>query len=381
MLVDRGPARPRVPGPLLRRLRRASSATCSARTTACPRRRVGRGDLRASAADAIRDLARRMAARAHDRHGHAGRCSARGTASSRSGWRSRWRRCSARSGCPAAGSATATARWATSAATRPLRAAAGPAARAATRCDTFIPVARIADMLLHPGRGVRLQRPAAGLPGHPAGVLGRRQPVPPPPGPGPAAARVRPARHGRRARAVLDADGAPRRHRAPVDHDASSATTSAARRDDPLLIAMHRRCRAVRARRATTTTIFAGLAGRLGFGDGVHRGPHARASGSSTCTTKWRDGHRELGVDVPASTSSGPRRVPAARRSPSAARCSTTSAPTRQAHRCARRAAGSRSSPRPSTASATPTAPGTRPGCEPAEWLGGAAGRSATRCT
>jgi len=51
----------------------------------------------------------------------------------------------------------------------------------------FIPVARISDMLLNP-RAVRLRRPAPDLSGHPAGLLGRRQPVPSPSGPQPAAA-------------------------------------------------------------------------------------------------------------------------------------------------------------------------------------------------
>ncbi len=49
--------------------------------------------------------------------------------------------------------------------------------------SSFIPVAAVSDMLLHPGEpfdynGLRLH-----LPGHQAGVLGRRQPVPPPPEP------------------------------------------------------------------------------------------------------------------------------------------------------------------------------------------------------
>ncbi len=57
----------------------------------------------------------------------------------------------------------------------------------------FIPVARVADMLLQPGRAVRLQRADADLPGHPPGLLGGRQPVPPPPGPQPPAPARSPA--------------------------------------------------------------------------------------------------------------------------------------------------------------------------------------------
>ena len=48
-----------------------------------------------------------------------GRCSAPSTASSRTGWRSPWRRCSAASACRGAASASATARWAASASRRP----------------------------------------------------------------------------------------------------------------------------------------------------------------------------------------------------------------------------------------------------------------------
>jgi len=55
-----------------------------------------------------------------------------------------------RSGCPAGASATATARWATSAATA-RSSGCRPCARAATRSPRSIPVARIADMLLNPG--------------------------------------------------------------------------------------------------------------------------------------------------------------------------------------------------------------------------------------
>ena len=57
----------------------------------------------------IRDLARRMAARPHAGHRELVAPAHATTASSRSGWRSRSRRCSARSGSPAAASATATA--------------------------------------------------------------------------------------------------------------------------------------------------------------------------------------------------------------------------------------------------------------------------------
>ena len=90
------------------------------------------------------------------------------------------------------------------------------------RVADFIPVARIADMLLQPGRRLRVQRPAPDLSRHPAGLLGGRQPVPPPPGPEPAAPRLRASGHAGGARDRLDRDGAPRRHRAARHHVAGA---------------------------------------------------------------------------------------------------------------------------------------------------------------
>ena len=86
----------------------------------------------------------------------------------------------------------------------------------------FIPVARIADMLLQPGRGVRLQRPASRLSRYQAGLLGRRQPVPPPSGSEPAAPRLRPAGYGDRAGFGVDGERAPCRHRAAGDDHAGA---------------------------------------------------------------------------------------------------------------------------------------------------------------
>ena len=61
----------------------------------------------------------------------------------------------------------------------------------------FIPVARIADMLLHPGEAFDYNGQTPDLSRYPAGLLGRRQPVPPSPGSRPAARRLRPPGHGR----------------------------------------------------------------------------------------------------------------------------------------------------------------------------------------
>ena len=86
----------------------------------------------------------------------------------------------------------------------------------------FIPVARISDMLLNPGKPFEYNGRATALPRYQAGLLGGRQPVPSSPGHQPAAARLqRPANH-RRARERLDADGEIRRHRAAGDHDAGA---------------------------------------------------------------------------------------------------------------------------------------------------------------
>ena len=63
---------------------------------------------------------------------------------------------------------------------------------------TFIPVARIADMLLRPGESFDYDGAAAGLPRHQAGLLGRRQPLPSSPGPRPPATGLRAAGHRHR---------------------------------------------------------------------------------------------------------------------------------------------------------------------------------------
>ena len=211
--------------PLHRRRRPSHRATSSARATAWPRRPSGRRPSPASPRTtcAPSPAAWRRAARWSP---SAGPCSAPSTASSRCGWASPSPPCSARSVCPAAASATATARWPTSA--RP-------------RCPYPLPVLAAGPQPgghLHPGRpDHRAARatPAARssstdarlpLPGHPPRVLGGRQPVPPPPGPEPAAPGLRPSRHRHRPRAVLDGHRPPRRHRAADDDERSSGTTS-----------------------------------------------------------------------------------------------------------------------------------------------------------
>ena len=305
----RGPARPRVPRPLLRRAAERSSAYLLGDDDGAPKTPHGPRGSPASPADDD--------PRAGPADGGAptlitvepGRCSAPSTASSRSGRASRWPRCSARSGCPAAGSATASASLADVGRRRASRCRCRRCRRAATRSRSFIPVARVADMLLQPRRRpttTTAQRPR--YPRHPARLLGRRQPVPPPPGPRPAAPGARPAGHVRRARAVLDRDGPARRRRA-----ARSTTTLGARRHRRGAATTRRDRHAPRGRPAAGEArddyaIFAGLAERLGVGERVHRGPRRRARGSRTSTTTRRAALAERGAaGARASTSSGRR--------------------------------------------------------------------------
>ena len=226
----------------------------------------------------------------------------------------------------------------------------------------FIPVARIADMLLHPGEafdynGRRLTYPdirlvywAGGNPFHHHQDLG------------PAARRLCPPGHGRSCtNSVWTATA---RHADIV----LPATITLEREDigaaagDPLLVAMHRAVPPYREAR-DDHAIFAGLAERLGFAEPFHRGP----LGAAMARTSLR-------ADPPRAGRARRqrarfRRVLGAGRAGPADRCrgtaasSAPSAATPTARRCRRRAARSRSPRRRSPASAMPTAPATRPGC------------------
>ena len=125
--------------------------------------------------------------------------------------------------------------------------------KAATASRDFIPVARIADMLLDPGTpyryngetrtypDIRLVYWAGGNPFHHHQDLNRLRRA------------VRSRRYVRRARAWLDSDGAARRYRPALHHDAGARGYRRQFRNDPLLVPMHRDRRALSARRATTT--------------------------------------------------------------------------------------------------------------------------------
>ena len=100
------------------------------------------------------------------------------------------------------------------------RGAAGACRRGENPVRAFIPFARVADMLLHPGEPFDFDGRRLTYPEIRARVLVRRQPVPSPPASRAAAPGARPAGDDRRPRCVLDADGAPRRHRAAGVDDA-----------------------------------------------------------------------------------------------------------------------------------------------------------------
>ena len=225
----------------------------------------------------------------------------------------------------------------------------------------FIPVARIADMLLNPGTHLPLQRPDPDLSRHPRSSTG------------PAAIRSITTRTstacGGRSRSVdtivVHELGwtATARHAdfvLPCDDDAGARGYRRAARNDPLLVAMHRIVPRLSARRATTTR-----------SSPISPSASARAEAFTEGRTRPRSGCEHLYEP----TRAGARRDGACRR-PSfdefwagggldlpqhagrwrpAARSSAT---IRTATRCRRRAARSRSSRRPSRASASADCPG-----------------------
>ena len=213
----RGALRPRVPRPILRRVRPLRALPPGRRgwdgedpgVGRAALRDPGRDDPRAGAADGgeAHPDQRELVAPAHRarRAGAVDGRDARGDARSDRASRRRVRQrlrltrlyrpgaAPEPSSCPAPAAEPGTGRHPV----RPVRGHAAPA-----------------------GRAVRLRRPAAHLPAHSPRLLVRREPVPPPSGPGQAAPRPRNPGHDRRPRPVLDADGAACRRRAAGDDDA-----------------------------------------------------------------------------------------------------------------------------------------------------------------
>ena len=248
-LVSRGTARPRFSRPLLRRLGRIRGAICSAARRAAEGRRLGRRDLRHAGR---RD---RRAGAARRRPAHADHLLA--IAAARRAWRAAGldgRVLAAmlgQIGLPGGGFAYALG--STSNTGKPPLAVPLPTLPTGRNSIAdFIPVARIADMLLHPGEpfdynGQRLAYPdirlvywAGGNPFHHHQDLNRLRRAFCPPG------------HGHRARIGLDRDRAARRHRAAGDdHAGARGHRRLGRRPAAGGDAPGRR--ALCARRATTT--------------------------------------------------------------------------------------------------------------------------------
>ena len=246
-----------------------------------------------------------------------------------------------------------------------------PCPRARTRCAPFIPFARVADMLLHPGEPFDFDGQRLAYPRHPPRLLVRRQPVPPPSGPGAPAPR---ARHARTRIVVHDPFWTPMARHADV---VLPATMTLERNDiggspnDACLIAM----------RQAVEPYGAGSE-RVRDLQPISRRRSVSASASPRDGTRWRGSAT--------STRAGARRSPtAAGRVPpdfdefwaagslevpdadhdlvilKAFRADPEGARLCDAERADRDLLG-----RPSTASATRTAPATRPGSSPTEWLG-----------
>ena len=181
---------------------------------------------------------------------------------------------------------------------RERRDPAPDAARGTQPVSSFIPVARIADLLLQPGESfdyngarhvypdIRLVYWAGGNPFHHHQDLNRLR------------SRPRPARHGHRARALLDADGAPRGPRLPGD----DLLRAQRHRLGPRRRADHRDASRGRAgRRGAQRPRHPRRAGRaLRRGEGLHRGSRrarlARGAVREDPRGARRRGHRGAGL-------------------------------------------------------------------------------------
>ena len=318
------------------------------------------------AADAHRALAREMAGDAAPWSPSAGRCSAAQHGEQPFWARSRSPPCWARSACPAAASASATARW-TTCGSRAPRCRRPTLPQGATRSASFIPVARIADMLLQPGRRYRLRRRATcaypdirlvywagGNPFHHHQDLNRLR-----------RALARPrrssstSRTGRRPRATPTSCCRPPRR--------SSATTSAAATRDRYLIAMQRaiepvgrgarRLRDLRRRSPT----------RLGVAATTSPKAATPANGCAHSTRQARGSSAGRASTVPpTSKRSGTRASRDAGRPTRRRCCSTNSAPIPAAHPLQDAIGQDRDLLRAHRrASATTTAPAIRSGSSP----------------
>ena len=337
----------------------ASSRTCAEKATGSRRRRSGRRRAPGIPAEDLRALARRMAAsRTLVTVSYSLQRAEHGEQPVWAGARAR-RAPRARSGSRAAASGTATDRWATSAA-RARRSRCRYLPEGRNPVQRFIPVARIADLLLRPGESfdydgarhvypdIRLVYWAGGNPFHHHQDLNRL----------------------RRALGRPDTVIVHEPYWTPMARHADlvfPATTSFERNDigsgraDARIIAMHRAARAFGEAR-NDHDILTALAERFGVAEAFTEGRDERAWLERPVREDPGSARRRRASPPRPSTSSGRRarsRFPTA--TPSV--CSSTrSARIQRATGCGRRAAGSSSSPRPSRASATTTVRGIRPG-------------------
>ena len=205
-----------------------------------------------------------------------------------------------------------------------------PLPQGSNAVKAFIPVARIADMLLEPG-GPTTITAAAPLSAHPADLLGGRQSVPPSSGFEPPRRGVAAARNDHRARIGLECACAARRHRA-AGGDADRAQRH--RRGEPRRIhcGVAINCRAHRRSRAPITRSLAASRAVSGPRRPLPRGATKRLWLRHLYAETRKAAERAGLLRCPISIRSGGRRGRTAesRRKPS--RCSRASAPIPHAH-------------------------------------------------
>ena len=299
-----GTARPRFPRRATASAIRAFEDYLLGRATVSRRMRPGPAAICGIAADDIVALARRMAGRRTADHRARNRCSAPSMASNRCGWRRVLAAMLGQIGLPGGGFGYALGSLA-------QYGQAGARGAAARRCrkgrngvPDFIPVARIADMLLQPGdafdyNGRRLTYPditlvywAGGNPFHHHQDLNRL----------------------RRAFARPDtvivhdcawtATRAPRRYRAAVHDDAGARRYRRRARTTRLMVAMHR-VAAPFARGARRLRYLCRAGGAAGRCRSIHRGPQ-RADWLRHLYEQTRSGARRPAASTrPISTHSG----------------------------------------------------------------------------
>ena len=374
--ADRGAAARRgVPRALLHGLRAPARLRARARPTASPKTPEWAAAICGVAGGRIRALARRMAAtRTHD-HRRVVAAARRSTASSRTGRRSRWPRCSARSACPAAASRFGHGS---------INGVGNP------RLDLPAPDAAAGPQpgrRVHPGRArrrhaarsrasafdfngarrhypdIRLVYWAGGNPFHHHQDLNRLR------------ARLAAARDGRSCTSRWWTATA--RHADIV----LPATTTLERNDiggaprDRYVVAMKQAIEPVGEARDDYDDLRRPRRARSAASDAFTEGRSEMQWLRASVRQRARALARAPASSCPTSTRSGRRAASSCRRRDEAVRAvRRRSAPTRSAPAATRRPARSSSTPSASRGSATTTARRTRRGSRPTEWLGARSG-------